>query len=83
MSRSGAAPLCWSVAHVGPIGATVDDAALLYSAMAGRDPADPNTQRRPPVSFERYDGNLYGIRWESTETGSMTPMSRLSLLASG
>lgn len=62
ISEFGAAPLCWSVAHVGPIGATVDDAALLYSAMAGRDPADPNTQRQPPVSFERYDGNLYGIR---------------------
>lgn len=62
ISEFGAAPLCWSVAHVGPIGATVDDAALLYAAMAGRDPADPNTQGQPPVSFEHYDGTLHGIR---------------------
>ena len=62
MSEFGAAPLCWSVAHVGPIGATVDDAALLYAAMAGRDAADPNTLGQPPVSFERYDGALRGIR---------------------
>jgi Asp-tRNA(Asn)/Glu-tRNA(Gln) amidotransferase A subunit family amidase len=62
ISEFGAAPLCWSVAHVGPIGATVDDVALLYAAMAGRDPADPNTHGQPPVSFERYDGTLYGIR---------------------
>lgn len=62
ISEFGAAPLCWSVAHVGAIGATVDDAALLYAAMAGRDSADPNTQGQPPVSFEQYDGALHGIR---------------------
>lgn len=62
ISEFGVAPLCWSVAHVGPIGATVDDAAVLYETMAGRDPADPNTLRQPPVRFERYDGALHGIR---------------------
>ena len=30
--------------------------------MAGRDAADPNTLGQPPVSFERYDGALRGIR---------------------
>jgi len=62
ISECGAAPLDWSVAHVGPIGATVDDAALLYAAMAGRDSADPNTLGQPPVSFDRFDGTLRGIR---------------------
>jgi Asp-tRNA(Asn)/Glu-tRNA(Gln) amidotransferase A subunit family amidase len=62
VSEFGAAPLCWSVAHLGPIGATVDDVALLYAAIAGPDPADANTLWQPPVKFERYDGSLHGIR---------------------
>jgi Asp-tRNA(Asn)/Glu-tRNA(Gln) amidotransferase A subunit family amidase len=62
VSEFGAAQLCWSVAHVGPIGATVDDAALLYAAIAGPDAADTNTLRQPPVRFEKYDGSLRGIR---------------------
>lgn len=62
ISEYGAAPLCWSVAHLGPIGATVDDVALLYAVMAGPDPTDTNTLGQPPVNFERFDGALHGIR---------------------
>lgn len=62
VSEFGAAPLCWSVAHVGPIGATVDDVAILYAAIAGPDPGDRNTLGQPPVRFERCDGTLQGIR---------------------
>lgn len=62
ISECGAAPLDWSVAHVGPLGATVDDAVILYEVMAGRDSADPNTLAQPPVAFERFDGTLHGIR---------------------
>jgi Asp-tRNA(Asn)/Glu-tRNA(Gln) amidotransferase A subunit family amidase len=49
ISEHGAVPLCWSVAHIGPIGATVHDAALGYALMAGPDPADPNTLVQPAV----------------------------------
>ena len=63
MSERGAAPLCWSVAHVGPIAATAADCALAYTLMAGVDEHDPNTRGQPPVhldGFERQD--LAGLR---------------------
>lgn len=49
ISMHGNAPLCWSMEHIGPIAATVIDTAILYSAIAGPDPADPATLRQPPV----------------------------------
>ena len=58
ISEHGAAPLCWSVAHLGPIAATAKDAAAAYALMAGVDPADPQTSRQPPVhlaGFQRED----------------------------
>ncbi len=51
VSELGAAPLCWSVAHLGPIGATVEDVALAYAAIAGPDPEDPNTLQQPAVTL--------------------------------
>lgn len=63
ISEDGAAPLCWSVAHVGPIGTTVADVALGYALMAGPDPRDPNTLVQPPVDLDRLaDTNLEGLR---------------------
>ncbi len=63
ISEHGAAPLCWSVAHVGPIAASARDAALAYLAMAGPDPADPNTTAQPPPTLRRFaDGDLTGLR---------------------
>lgn len=41
VSESGAAPLCWSVAHIGPLAATAHDAALVQALIAGPDPRDP------------------------------------------
>ena len=54
VSEDGAFPLCWSVAHVGPIGATVDDVALGYVTMAGADVFDANTLQQPPVHLSDY-----------------------------
>jgi Asp-tRNA(Asn)/Glu-tRNA(Gln) amidotransferase A subunit family amidase len=50
VSEHGAAPLDWSVAHIGPIGASVEDVALSYAVIAGRDGKDPNTYHQPPVA---------------------------------
>ncbi len=63
VSEHGAAPLCWSVGHVGPIGATVADTALGYAIMAGRDQHDVNTLRQPDVVVDdlRATG-LKGVR---------------------
>ncbi|MCA9690473.1 MAG: amidase [Myxococcales bacterium] len=49
IGEGGVAPLCWSVGHVGPIGATVRDCALGYTAIAGPDPRDPNSRDQPAV----------------------------------
>jgi len=55
ISEFGAAPLCWSVAHLGPIASNVEDAALTYSIIAGPDPNDPNTLKQPPVTLENWN----------------------------
>jgi len=55
VSEFGAAPLCWSVAHLGPIATNVEDAALTYSIIAGPDPNDPNTLKQPPVTLENWN----------------------------
>jgi Asp-tRNA(Asn)/Glu-tRNA(Gln) amidotransferase A subunit family amidase len=63
VSERGAAPLCWSVAHLGPIGATVEDVALSYAITAGPDPEEPLTQHQPPVSIKDWNNpSLAGVR---------------------
>ncbi len=57
VSEFGAAPLCWSVAHIGPIAATADDAALMYAVIAGADPKDSNSQYQPPVTLDGFDNS--------------------------
>jgi Asp-tRNA(Asn)/Glu-tRNA(Gln) amidotransferase A subunit family amidase len=66
VSEHGAAPLCWSVAHVGPIGATVADVALGYALMAGPDPQDPSSMVQPALTLAgveeaRLDGLRVGV----------------------
>jgi Asp-tRNA(Asn)/Glu-tRNA(Gln) amidotransferase A subunit family amidase len=63
ISEAGAAPLCWSVAHLGPLAASVEDAALLYQIIAGPDPAEPLSMQQPPVTLEDWNKeDLKGIR---------------------
>jgi Asp-tRNA(Asn)/Glu-tRNA(Gln) amidotransferase A subunit family amidase len=63
ISEAGAAPLCWSVAHVGPLAASVADCALAYAHMAGPDARDEGTAHQPAPTLEdiaRTD--LSGVR---------------------
>lgn len=63
LSEHGAAPLCWSVAHVGPIGASVHDVALAYGLMAGPDPKDPNSTYQPAPTLRALElRDLEGVR---------------------
>ena len=63
ISEHGAAPLTWSMGHLGPIGATAADVALTYAAIAGPDENDPVTQRQPPVKLDGWDNaDLSGLR---------------------
>ncbi|MCC6905753.1 MAG: amidase [Anaerolineae bacterium] len=54
VSEFGAAPLTWSMGHLGPIAATVQDAALGYAVLAGADPLDPNTHGQPAPILDGY-----------------------------
>lgn len=47
ISEYGAAPLCWSVAHIGPLAVNAVDAALTYGLIAGPDPNDPASLHQP------------------------------------
>lgn len=54
VSEAGAFPLCWSVAHVGPLAWNAADLALAYYVMAGPDELDPVSQRQPAVSLAKF-----------------------------
>ncbi len=47
ISEHGAFPLCWSVAHLGPLAATTRDAVLAWQIIAGPDPLDANSLHQP------------------------------------
>ena len=47
VSRSGIIPIAHSQDTAGPMGRTVEDAAILLTAMTGMDPADPFADRFP------------------------------------
>jgi Asp-tRNA(Asn)/Glu-tRNA(Gln) amidotransferase A subunit family amidase len=63
ISEFGAAPLCWSVAHLGPLAASVEDAAIAYACMSGPDLNDPNSLHQPaPIPEGWNKADLKGIR---------------------
>ncbi|HEY7140546.1 MAG TPA: amidase [Methylomirabilota bacterium] len=49
VSRRGVVPLSWSLDHVGVFARSVADAALVLSAVAGHDPADPGSALASPL----------------------------------
>lgn len=68
VSEFGAAPLTWSMGHLGPIGATVADVALAYAVMAGPDERDLNSQQQPAVTLAGWNtpdlrGLTLGVYW--------------------
>ena len=48
VSCYGVIPLSWSLDHVGPIGRSAEDCAMLFDAIASYDPRDPNSVSGPP-----------------------------------
>ncbi len=51
VSARGVIPLSWSLDHVGPMGRTAADAALILQAIAAYDPQDVGSQKFPPVYY--------------------------------
>jgi aspartyl-tRNA(Asn)/glutamyl-tRNA(Gln) amidotransferase subunit A len=63
VSRRGVMPLSWSLDHVGPLTASVRDAALLLNAIAGHDREDATSSRHPTVDFiPDEDCSVRGLR---------------------
>lgn len=63
VSRYGVLPLSWTLDHVGPMAKTVEDAALLLRAIAGRDPRDASTLDRPVPDYTKaLTGEVRGVR---------------------
>ncbi len=68
ISEFGAAPLCWSVAFLGPLANCARDTALAYAVMAGADPGDPHTVGHPAVDIDDHAprslaGVTLGVYW--------------------
>jgi aspartyl-tRNA(Asn)/glutamyl-tRNA(Gln) amidotransferase subunit A len=51
VSSRGVTPLSWSLDHVGPLTASVADAAIVLQAIAGYDPADITTLEVPVADY--------------------------------
>jgi aspartyl-tRNA(Asn)/glutamyl-tRNA(Gln) amidotransferase subunit A len=51
ISRYGVVPLSWSLDTVGIMTRTVEDTAILLSAVAGHDPNDPSSSREPVPDY--------------------------------
>ena len=63
VSEFGAAELCWSVAHVGPIAGTARDLALGYAIMAGPDDKDATSLLAPSVDLSGIErADLRGVK---------------------
>ncbi|MEU1508098.1 amidase [Kitasatospora sp. NPDC005748] len=61
--RHGVTSLSWSLDHVGPITRTVEDAAVVLTAMAGHDPRDPASLAAAAVDHRPGPGtDLTGLR---------------------
>jgi aspartyl-tRNA(Asn)/glutamyl-tRNA(Gln) amidotransferase subunit A len=56
VSNRGVIPMAWTLDHVGPMCRTVEDAAMMLSAIAGYDPLDPTSVETPVADYRRAIG---------------------------
>lgn len=63
VSNKGIIPLAWSMDTAGPMTRTVEDCALMFSAVAGHDPGDPTTSQVPVQDYSlRLGQGVKGLR---------------------
>ncbi len=63
VSRAGVYPLSWSLDSVGPLARSVEDASLVYAAIAGADPNDDSTAAAQPAqALSNLDKDIRGFR---------------------
>ncbi|WP_341719422.1 amidase [Micromonospora sp. FIMYZ51] len=71
VSAAGIIPLSYTRDHPGPVARDAKDAAIMLTAMAGEDPADPRSQGLPEVpdlidaATPVYQGHRVKLRWKS------------------
>lgn len=75
VSRAGVETLAWSLDHIGPLAATVEDCATTLQVLAGHDPADPPTDPSPPPDYSAELGRgVDGLRLGVMATPPFSPM---------
>ena len=63
VSRYGMSSMCWFTDSAGPMTKTVEDCALVLGAIAGFDPKDPYTSRKPVPDYTiRLREGVQGLR---------------------
>jgi aspartyl-tRNA(Asn)/glutamyl-tRNA(Gln) amidotransferase subunit A len=63
VSRRGGVMYGWTADTIGPLTRTVEDNALFLQAIAGHDPLDPLSSRRPVPDYRAgLNGDLRGLR---------------------
>ena len=63
VSRAGVAPAAFSLDHIGPMAWTAEDCAIMLQALAGYDPKDPASAKRPIPDYTAALGTgLKGVR---------------------
>ena len=71
VSLNGIIPLTYTRDHPGPLARDAKDAAIMLTAMAGEDPADPRTQGLPKVpnlidaATPVREGGAVKLRWKT------------------
>jgi len=63
VSRYGMTTACWFLDQAAPMTKTTEDCALVLGVIAGYDPADPSTSRRPVPDYSQGLGRgIKGVR---------------------
>ncbi|MCE2464220.1 MAG: amidase, partial [Dehalococcoidia bacterium] len=78
VSCYGVTPMCWFMDAAAPMTKTVEDCALVLGAIAGYDPKDPYTSRRPVPDYTAHlkdgvQGLRVGLIRELHESDDMDP----------
>ena len=87
VSRYGMTAMCWYMDAAAPMTKRVEDCALVLGAIAGHDPNDPFTSRRPVPDYTAHlkdgvKGLRFGLIKELHENEDMHPDVKVAIEAS-
>ena len=87
VSRHRMTPMCWFMDTAAPMTKTVEDCALVLGAIAGHDPNDPYTSRKPVPDYtaqlgQGVSGLRVGLIRELHDSDDVHPDVKLAMEAS-